>query len=173
MGALSVRCESAEWLERDDDAISNQIELSVDRGSDVVRVHHGFSDRSKTFTDKKTHLSAEYQIHRAGVLRDVAVVDTTGAGDAFIGGYILAQLVPGDLTDPMQASLEFGCWVGGRKLQGPGARSALPKAADVDMCLGTDFSLVHKALKEMLTTFGGTLSETDSLGESWETFDQA
>jgi sugar/nucleoside kinase (ribokinase family) len=170
MGALSVRCESVDWLEGEDDASSNQIELSVDRDSDVVRVHHGFSDQSKIFRDEKTHLSAEYQIHRAGVLPDIAVVDTTGAGDAFMGGYILAQLIPGDFKD--QASLEFGCWVGGQKLQGPGARSALPKASDVDMELGTDVSRVHQALKEMLTPFG-MLSETDSLGESWETFDRS
>jgi aspartokinase-like uncharacterized kinase len=58
-----------------------------------------------------------------------------------------------------------------RKLEGPGARSALPKAADVDTGLGTDLSLVQKALKEILTPFG-ILSETDSLGESWETFDR-
>jgi sugar/nucleoside kinase (ribokinase family) len=172
MGALSVQCDSVEWSERDDDASSNQIELSVDRGSDVVRVHHGFSDRSGTFRDEKTQLSAGYQIHRAGVLPDIAVVDTTGAGDAFIGGYILAQLIPGDFKDPLQTSLEFGCWVGGRKLEGPGARSALPKAADVDIGLGTDLSLVQKALKEILTPFG-ILSETDSLGESWETFDRS
>jgi sugar/nucleoside kinase (ribokinase family) len=176
MGALSVQCDSVEWLERDDDLSSNQIELSVDRGSDVVRVHHGFSDRSDTFTDEKTELLAEYQIHRAGVLQDIAVVDTTGAGDAFIGGYILAQLIPGNsksnFKDPLQTSLEFGCWVGGRKLQGPGARSALPKAADVDILLGTDVSLVQNALKDILTPFG-ILSETDSLGESWETFDRS
>jgi sugar/nucleoside kinase (ribokinase family) len=175
MGALSVQCDSVEWLEGDDDASSNQIELSVDCGSDVVRVHHGFSDRSDTFRDEKRQLSAEYQIHRAGVLPDIDVVDTTGAGDAFIGGYILAQLIPddtkSDFKDQLQTSLEFGCWVGGRKLQGPGARSALPKAADVDIGLGTDVSLVQNALKDILTPFG-ILSETDSLGESWETFDR-
>ena len=172
MGALSVLCDSIEWSEGDDDAFSNQIELSVDRGSDIVRVHHGFSDRSDTFRDEKTQLLAGYQIHRAGALPDIAVVDTTGAGDAFIGGYILAQLIPGDCKDLLQTSLDFGCWVGGRKLEGPGARSALPKAADVDIGLGTDFSRVQKALKEILTPFG-ILSETDSLGESWETFDRS
>jgi sugar/nucleoside kinase (ribokinase family) len=169
MGALSVRCEWVEWLEGDEDAGSNQIELSVDHDSDVVRVHHTFTDRSQESGDASL-LSAEYQIHRAGVLSDITVVDTTGAGDAFIGGYIVAQLVPGD-SDPIQTSLEFGCWVGGRKLEGPGARSALPKASDVDTGLGTDTSLVHKALKEVLTPFG-MLSETNSLGESWETFDR-
>jgi hypothetical protein len=112
MGALCVQCDSVEWSEGDDDASFNQIELSVDRGSDVVRVHHGFADRSDKFRDEKTQLSAGYQIHRAGVLPDIAVVDTTGVGDAFIGGYILAQLIPGDFKDPLQTTVVWSLGAG-------------------------------------------------------------
>lgn len=30
-------------------------------------------------------------MHAVGVLRDISIVDTTGAGDAIIGGYLMAR----------------------------------------------------------------------------------
>jgi hypothetical protein len=49
--------------------------------------------------------------------------------------------------------LEFGSWVAGRKLLGPGARSALPKGSDVDEILGTNYTEIKSKLKETLSPF--------------------
>ena len=83
-------------------------------------------------------------------------MDTTGAGDAFIGGYILAKLFgpsqPVD-DDPIQFALSFGAWVAGRKVAGPGPRSALPNGNDVDEDLGNTKDAIQKALVSKLSPF--------------------
>ena len=55
------------------------------------------------------------------------IVDTTGAGDAFIGGCLHA-LVRGR---PIEEMLSVGSYVASRKLRGVGARSTLPIARDL------------------------------------------
>lgn len=55
----------------------------------------------------------------------VEMVDTTGAGDAFIGG-LAVGLVRGL---GLQAALAQACWVGGHSVSGRGARGGLPTAA--------------------------------------------
>ena len=55
------------------------------------------------------------------------IVDTTGAGDAFIGGCLHA-LVRGQ---PIEEMLSVGSYVASRKLRGVGARSTLPIARDL------------------------------------------
>src|SRR3989344_753378 len=52
----------------------------------------------------------------------VEVVDTTGAGDAFIGGYIFGHLNGFDY----EKSMKFACWVAGKKCEKQGAREGLP-----------------------------------------------
>ena len=101
------------------------------------------------------------------------VVDTTGAGDAFIAGYIMslvAQNLPfdhcisfdrgdsssnsnanGDTSDDALCNLtmfrlRFASWVAGRKLGGPGAQGALPSAKDVDEYLGVTYPSVQEKL---------------------------
>jgi hypothetical protein len=67
-------------------------------------------------------------------LVDLHIVDTTGAGDASIGEVSLwlikySKYSARKKREParVQFALEFGSWVGGRKLLGPGARRELPK----------------------------------------------
>lgn len=127
--------------------ISNGIEISAEDGS--LLLHHRFSD----FIDgKKIAVETDYEVHQAGVLSGLKIVDTTGAGDAFIGGYLMAKLTS-EAVNPVQFALEFGSWVGGRKLEGPGARCALPKGMDVDKSLGTTEGAVAESLKKELSTF--------------------
>jgi sugar/nucleoside kinase (ribokinase family) len=171
-GALSIL--TAAITERksqgDEAVISNQLEITHD-DSDSVRVHHNFTDRSRLSSDAVKH-SVVYDIHKAGVLTTVKVVDTTGAGDAFIGGYILSRFVTG-YKDSMQSCLEFGCWVSGRKLQGFGARSALPTAAEVDEILGVNPIDVQTSLRKLLSPFRGNAQpQSFPLVASWESIQQ-
>lgn len=58
-----------------------------------------------------------------------------------------------EIEDRVQFALEFGSWVGGRKLEGPGARRALPTSLVVDETLGLDVGIVKNSLREMLSRF--------------------
>jgi len=112
--------------------------------------------------------SSEYLIQTTGVLDDVHVVDTTGAGDAFIGGYILGRrMMMTSISDSdgtkeesettksgVGVALKLGAWVGGRKLEGPGSRLGLPKGSDVDECLGHTLEEVVTSLNSKIGTFG-------------------
>lgn len=60
------------------------------------------------------------------------VVDTTGAGDAFNGGFA-AALARGE--DPVRAA-RFGCAVAGISVTRPGAASSMPDLAEVTAHLG-------------------------------------
>ena len=116
----------------------------------------------------------EYLIQSSGVLSDIKhVVDTTGAGDAFIGGYLLALLASNDKenqrhdhrsfeTPTVQQvqqqqltafAMNFGSWVAGKKLQGPGARDALPRGRDVDDELGSSAEEIEEKLKTTICFF--------------------
>ena len=83
-------------------------------------------------------------------------MDTTGAGDAFIGGYLMAKLfVPASELndDPIQFALFFGAWVAGRKVEGPGARSTLPNGVEIDKALGKTKLSIKKSLASKLLPF--------------------
>lgn len=94
-----------------------------------------------------------YLIRKTGVVQNPWIVDTTGAGDAFIGGFIVMQLCDAGFQDVIQSGLDFGSWVAGRKLEGPGARSALPRSSDVDEVLGTSAEQVQASLRRNLLPF--------------------
>ena len=93
--------------------------------------------------------SASYIVEAVGVLSNLNIIDTTGAGDAFIGGFILAKLW-GHST---RVSLAFGAWVGGRKLEGPGSRQALPDMNQMTRELGKDTSEIADSLGRMVGPF--------------------
>ena len=59
------------------------------------------------------------------------VVETTGAGDAFVGGFA-AALARG--TDPVEAA-RFGCAVAGISVTRPGTAPSMPRLAEVEVLL--------------------------------------
>ena len=77
--------------------------------------------------------------------------------DAFAAGFILSQLVKrsAECWDITEFGLDFGAWVSGKKICGPGARSALPTASDVDEQLGKQPKDVKETLQSLLLPFGG------------------
>jgi sugar/nucleoside kinase (ribokinase family) len=91
------------------------------------------------------------------------VVDTTGAGDAFIGGYLLYYLIllverydyrsAKQESISLQACLDFGCWVSGEKVRGIGARRSLPTGDAVNHQLGITPADVQLSLREAITPF--------------------
>ena len=60
-----------------------------------------------------------------------AVVETTGAGDAFVGGFA-AAMARG--TDPVEAA-RFGCAVAGISVTRPGTAPSMPRLAEVEALL--------------------------------------
>jgi sugar/nucleoside kinase (ribokinase family) len=64
----------------------------------------------------------------------VDAVDTTGAGDAFRGGFIAGWLKGGELTD-LEATLRYASAVAALKCRVLGAREGIPKAAEVETFL--------------------------------------
>lgn len=109
-----------------------------------------------------------YQIHCAGALRNIHVVDTTGAGDCFIAGFILssmllnkaAEIHKNDISGKNGSvsiedlSLMIGSWVAGKKIGGLGTRASLPSGIDLDREVGassiTDLVTLRDALKKIV-----------------------
>jgi ribokinase len=67
------------------------------------------------------------QVARASPPR-VKVVDTVGAGDAFVGAMVVSLLE----GRPVQVSLERACAAGALAATRPGAQTSLPTAAEID-----------------------------------------
>ena len=103
------------------------------------------------YTDVGEGMTSQFEVNTTGVVRDVNIIDTTGAGDAFIGAYLLCKLVFPSLP---QLALQFGTWVAGKKLEGPGAQSALPMGTDVDTILGITEEEVQQSLNTLIGPFG-------------------
>jgi fructokinase len=57
----------------------------------------------------------------------VAVVDTTGAGDGFVAGLLASNPLEGDLHE----ALRMGCLIGSRVCTRPGAVAGLPRRAEI------------------------------------------
>jgi sugar/nucleoside kinase (ribokinase family) len=95
-------------------------------------------------------VSAKSTIHSVGVLSDATVVDNTGAEDAFIGAFLMARLLP---LEHVPTCLAMGIWVGGKQVSGPGARTALPRVANVNEVLGLDREQVQQSLNRRVGPF--------------------
>ncbi len=131
----------------------NEIEVVLETPEEVV-VKHTFDDGEDIFENI-------YHVNQVGILNDAPVVDTTGAGDAFIGGYILmSNMVFGEedeksIGNNVQIALQTGSFVGGRKVGGPGARTALPTGKDFDV-LGSSVADAKASLQNLLRSFNNT-----------------
>ena len=141
IGALRIKPESYETAKTVDNNIAVHSEVN-----DHILIDYSIADGNE-------HTSTRYKIETSGVLKDVHVVDTTGAGDAFMGGYLMVARTSGSV----QLALDFGSWVGGKKVEGPGARSALPRASQVDEQLGCTPKEVEENLKQLVGSFGEKL----------------
>ena len=148
-GVVHVYCESV--VSTENSSPTHRVEIAAsDKAVHTVSLRQVFSDLS---IDGATRcVSAAYRIRTVGVMSDARIVDTTGAGDAFIGAFLLARLVP-SLSSEVQMCLQFGSWVAGKKLAGPGARSSLPRSLDVDEILGTDVESIRRSLANKVGGF--------------------
>ena len=154
MGALCYKLtessSSSSSSSSEDQPPHNTIELVMDDrddGNDAVRsVRHSFGDGTETIDNL-------YEVHATGILKDAPVVDTTGAGDAFIGGYILATTATAAAATPL--ALGTGSFVGGRKVGGPGARSGLPTGREFDELVGRSHREAEAGLRNLLGPFHG------------------
>ena len=81
------------------------------------------------------------------------VMDATGAGDAFLGGYLAAKL-DSQAYPTVLDCLRLATWVAGHKIQGAGARTTLPTAFQRDAELGTQNPAA--TLRGLITGFGET-----------------
>ena len=95
----------------------------------------------------------DYDILPTGILSDAKVVDTTGAGDAFVGGYLLVRLATRKDDPNVHLATKFGSWVAGRKVQAPGVRDSLPTGLDVNTHLGTTTSGIEHELNAIISPF--------------------
>lgn len=133
----------------------NTIEVEFSR--DTTQIHHRTVDN---INGRKVACQTKYGVHQVGVVRDIDIVDTTGAGDAFIGGYLIALY--GDesrTTQSIQLPLEFATWVSSMKLQGAGARSSLPSDMDVNTKLGESLDVVKTMVKQKIGPFNSNKNE--------------
>jgi ribokinase len=73
--------------------------------------------------------SAKQSMHIPGF--KVKVVETTGAGDAFNGGFAVAL---GEGRDPVEA-VRFGCATAALSVTKPGTAPSMPMRAEVDQML--------------------------------------
>jgi sugar/nucleoside kinase (ribokinase family) len=149
------------------------------------RLQHTFSRRQSSSSSEvtTTTIVATYSIQTSGVLQNIHVVDTTGAGDAFMGAFLLFRIAllqqqqqqddcytnhdnivsprptttttmqPQQLQNRRRCLLDFAGWVAGHKVQGPGARMALPTARDVDEALGTSLLQIQESLGQLVGEF--------------------
>lgn len=127
--------------------------------------HHGATRIQRKGGDNGDN----FDLDAAGILRDVSVVDTTGAGDALIGGYLHAlyheyprAVTPnndGELLLATVDPLPFGCWVAGCKVTREGAQAGLPTRQQVRQQLGGDVLAIQQTLSGKLTLFRSTSLE--------------
>jgi ribokinase len=76
---------------------------------------------------KNATIAAHVSAYSAG-----AVVETTGAGDGFNGGFAVALAEGKEILD----AVRFGCGVAGISVTRPGTAPSMPRRAEVDALLG-------------------------------------
>jgi sugar/nucleoside kinase (ribokinase family) len=159
-GSIHVRCDSVTINSTKEDcshdaAAEHEVELTQ-REDGSIRACQTIVDPSSISGDHTQGkcIHAIYTIQSAGILPDIPVVDTTGAGDSFLGGY-LAGLLDTRTYPTVADRLRLAAWVAGHKIQGPGARTTLPTAAQRERELGSTPEAIQKSLRLQITDFGG------------------
>ena len=159
LGSIHVECES---IDATDSGIGggtgemdHQLTLEDCKGSHesrnhTFRVKQVFSEQGPASTRR---VQVVYKMNAVGILPNISIVDTTGAGDAFLGGYLAAKLEPHTYPYVVDC-LRFATWVAGQKIQGSGARTTLPTACMREKELGTEDPAA--VLRGLITAFGET-----------------
>ena len=88
-------------------------------------------------------------------LKNEQIVDTTGAGDAFIGTMAMAACSE-DFN--VAETMRLGSFVAAAKCQGFGARSALPRGEDIPPTLAAPLRAPTRRAAMLSVIFGGLLS---------------
>jgi len=150
MGALHFKQIEFSTAPGSESQSENAIEVDF-KDNNKIHIRHSFDDGGQVS-------KVLYEVRQVGILKDATVVDTTGAGDAFIGGYILTSNIAfqekeeSTIGGKVQMALETGSFVGGRKVGGPGARTTLPSGEEFDS-LGSNAVDVKASLRNILGSF--------------------
>lgn len=160
-GSILIRCEHMSQTNQERQH-SDRVEVTEKSPGKHLYVVHSFQDRSEENGSIWCH--ARYDMWTSGVLTNVKVVDTTGAGDAFIAGFLFAQLNNLDT----RSKLILGSWVAGRKVGGRGARENLPSLVP-----GLSLRKMTASLEDSICDLRlpSQIHRTTSIGSigSWET----
>ncbi len=155
MGALYFQLKSFLNDDANDHSTSNTI--SVTRGeldATTCYLNHRHRQSSCDGNPERCLIhEADHLVHTTGIIVGTKIVDTTGAGDAFIGGYLLATLLTQKPDRNVPFAMNFGSWVAGKKLAGPGARNSLPTGLDVDQRLGMSIDEIDEQLRSLISPF--------------------
>ncbi|WP_055047300.1 ribokinase [Devosia sp. A16] len=96
-------------------------------------VRRGAKNALITLGEKGALLYGESGTHMVPAFKVPKVVETTGAGDAFNGGFAVA-LAEGQ--SPVEA-IRFGCATAGLSVQKPGTAPSMPTRAEIEAMLAT------------------------------------
>jgi sugar/nucleoside kinase (ribokinase family) len=146
----------------------HEVRLSCPRKNDdgevVMTAKQRFVDpttskrKSEDSQSKHRIVNALYEIRSVGIWPDItSIVDTTGAGDAFLGGYLSALWWSRrhGYEPTAHDCLRVGTWVAAKKIEGPGSRTTLPTRDHLDVELGPAPKLAFSTLRKKIGPFGG------------------
>ena len=161
-GSICIKHESTSLLDDKQTYTDKDISycFEYDKEKDTVIICDPIYDNPKEYIEIQQH---RFQICQVGVLKDLNIVDTTGAGDSFIGGYILFSILTKfglfeqdqdsshlSSMDGIRLGLKFSSWVAGTKIGGMGSRSALPNGQKMDEELGVNLKEIQASLNLLI-----------------------